>query len=206
MNFDSIEGLDIDEVNALYEDITEDEYLATTHFQCACKANRVDLGSHLYHAPTENGFCFKTNDNTLVFSGAACQSKCDEMQGGPHQALFQTFNFDPSACRSSARFCGITTTPQFITHGYAWTIVYCCGFDGSRFGYDGSYAGSLVQKCHGGVEIYSTTYGKVEGHVYWDMCSYDIGNYYRGYASLGSRPQFTAQYSTYGACYYLKQR
>ena len=80
MNFDSIEGLTADEINELFNNISEGE-MVSTHFVCACKATLGEKGTHLEKFPNFDGWCHMFVDTTLIYSEAACREKCFQSFG-----------------------------------------------------------------------------------------------------------------------------
>ena len=191
MDFDSIEGLDENEINKLYDSINSGELISGTLFICACRANLGNFGAHLVHAPTQQGFCLQRADSSLVFSQLACQSKCDAMQGGTHALHFHS-TLEGSSCETKSGFCSSTTG----SHNSMLGAYVCTDRHGASPG-----ANYLLGQpgCKGQVKWYCGTFS---GYATYAACQYESKFY-------GDHPRtiaFGGVYATYGACYYLRNR
>ena len=87
MNFDSIEGLNIEEILSEYENSiygnVEEEQIATYHV-CACKTD-ASRGIFLKGWPDTDGFCHEAVDSSGAFSNTSCSLKCSQRYGsGAH--------------------------------------------------------------------------------------------------------------------------
>ena len=80
MNFESIEGLNSEDIEYLYENTMRNDSEMLAIYQkslCFCKTNYLDPNSKcVFSSDTKARGCNVRGDNYIVFSEASCRTKC----------------------------------------------------------------------------------------------------------------------------------
>ena len=108
MDFDSIEGLNPEEIDKLFN-INEDSDYISNFFICACKATLGDKGTHLKKYPAYSGWCYQFVDAELKFSSVTCSQQCIDVYGNSsHPHKFGVVYESPGVCNHTGNPSGFT--------------------------------------------------------------------------------------------------
>ena len=107
MNFESIEGLSIEEVNMLYEDVgAEGAMIGDTWHYCLCRANGGIGGAHLTSLPNGSGFCVEHVGKDAV-SSSSCAEKCQNRWGTGHAFFIGSVDAKEPYFSAGVRHCDL---------------------------------------------------------------------------------------------------